>query len=106
MSDNIEIKGKYVPGELLSESIPEASWVGGKGQRGLKIAEELWQKEMDSRNQIPGVRHPWVVEGNLGGEIVYRKHSIGGNVPADVEVIPQGKEDEVNYSVVSYKISA
>lgn len=106
MSENLETKREYVPGELLPEAIREASWMGGKGSRGLEMAEEQWQEEMDSRGQIPGVRHPRVVEGHLNGEIVYRKHSIGGNVPADVEAIPQGKEDEVNYEVVSYKISA
>ena len=94
---------KRIPGELLPKAVMEGSWIGGKGSKGLESAEGLWQREMNSRTGQG--KDPWVIEGSIGGEVVFRRHSIDGNVPEDFNSIPPGKTEEVNYNVIAYKIA-
>lgn len=84
-----------------------ARWPHGKGIEGLQKAEEHWRSEMESRNRTRGEepRYPWTVEGILDEQVVLRRHSLGGNMPPDIEAIPHGKEEEMNYSTAAYKIT-
>ena len=86
----------------LPEARREATWIGGKGAAGLQEAQRMWQEEMNTRTGQG--KDPWVIEGTLDGKDVFRTHSIGGSVPEDFDNRSADRAEEVNYTVVAYRI--
>ena len=105
----METREHRFEGEILPEARPEAGWPAGKGVDGLAMARSHWQEEMRSREQLPDIsgkgRDAWAIEGVLNGEVVYRENSPGGNVPENMDNVPEEMKDKVSYTVMAYRLS-
>jgi len=106
MSELITIynDGRKIP----SNANETASFIGGLGQMGLEEARKHWQAEMTDRQRtgattIEGIaKLPWVIEGILDGKTVYRENGSGGNLPQNINEIPDMRKEEVSYQVKIY----
>ena len=86
----------------------KASTGTGMGPKGLEAARTRLLEEQGSRKltriqQGAYEELTWVVEGKLDGQTVYREKSPEGNLPKNIDMIPEGKEEEVVWSVAGYR---
>ena len=103
-----EIKTTFQGREVNEESKKIAgNWHVGYGPEAFEQASQMVQKELNSRTgaDMNKPKSVYIVEGELDGQIVRRKFSPGGNIGDDINEVPEGKENEVNYFRRAYDIA-
>ncbi|OGY84935.1 MAG: hypothetical protein A3F54_04280 [Candidatus Kerfeldbacteria bacterium RIFCSPHIGHO2_12_FULL_48_17] len=94
-------KGEKIP-ETASHAFEKSM---GLGSEGLKTAQDFWQTEMNSRTDSARYKVPYIIEGKLDGNVVYREKGGLGNLPKNINDLPEGREEEIQYFIVGYDIT-